>query len=253
MLENESKVYGRIEQVSIEGEIDEFHGSFLDVSIRPTEKDLISRHLPDEKEATVMDLGCGGGWLSSFLNGLGFSTIGVDVTPSLLVHARSAAPSSQFVIADASRLPLRPSSVDTIISVALLHHLPNLQDAFRECYRVGACGCRLMLLEPNSLNLFTYVANRLRILDIHTVNERTLRMSEILRDSMSAGWKVERSTTHLTFSFAIGYLLRRASDSMRSRSMDSLADFVRGIDGVLERLRFTRCIGSTIFVVLRKD
>jgi SAM-dependent methyltransferase len=50
---------------------------------------------------------------------------------------------------DITRLTFPPSSIDLIVSSDVLEHVPNIQEAFRECYRVlRPGGCHLFTVPP---------------------------------------------------------------------------------------------------------
>ncbi|MEM1651310.1 MAG: methyltransferase domain-containing protein [Sulfolobales archaeon] len=103
----------------------------------------------------VLDLGSG-----HCINGLQVALmreakylICADIAPSMLVEARKLLNKkgflkADFVAADASRIPLRDSVVDSLISIALVHHLPReeLIKVAREVSRV---------LKPGGLALIT--------------------------------------------------------------------------------------------------
>ncbi|MET0552001.1 MAG: class I SAM-dependent methyltransferase [Vicinamibacteria bacterium] len=52
------------------------------------------------------------------------------------------------VVADASRLPLRSSSVDHVVALDVLHHLADPQAFFAEAARVTRAGGSVVMIEP---------------------------------------------------------------------------------------------------------
>src|SRR4051794_19539036 len=60
---------------------------------------------------TCLDLGCGTGVHAPAVRRLGWTVVGVDLSPALLRHARSRLP---VAVADATRLPLADSQVDAV-------------------------------------------------------------------------------------------------------------------------------------------
>ncbi|MCX8184240.1 MAG: class I SAM-dependent methyltransferase [Sulfolobales archaeon] len=82
----------------------------------------------------------------------------VDIAPSMLLEARELAERKKFskvdfVAADATTIPLRGLAVDSIISIALMHHLPSeeLHKTFAEIART---------LKPGGLALATSWSKR---------------------------------------------------------------------------------------------
>ena len=72
----------------------------------------------------VLDAPCGTGVLASFLRGLGLRIVGADISPAMLEVAKERGPVLGHVRADLERPPLRPGSVDAVVSTRFLMHLP---------------------------------------------------------------------------------------------------------------------------------
>jgi len=85
----------------------------------------------------VLDVGCGLGGSSILLAGsLGCSTVGISISPVQISAARNSVRSAsldnrcEFLVADAARLPIRPSSFDVVWSVECTEHLEDKQALF---------------------------------------------------------------------------------------------------------------------------
>lgn len=89
------------------------------------------------RQHVALDVGCGAGRDLASLHGVTSLSIGLDLSSGLLneVRRRTTAPAIQ---ADASSIPLADASVDRLIAVASLHHLPRASQiaALREIRRV---------------------------------------------------------------------------------------------------------------------
>jgi ubiquinone/menaquinone biosynthesis C-methylase UbiE len=98
-------------------------------------EDLLGR--PVGARETVLDVGCGTGWLAAGLPRAlpGLSVIGVDLSQGMLERARAAG-AWPLLRADAQRLPLATASVDLIVTRGVLHHLPDVPAALTEWRRV---------------------------------------------------------------------------------------------------------------------
>jgi ubiquinone/menaquinone biosynthesis C-methylase UbiE len=72
----------------------------------------------------VLDAPCGTGILAGFLRGLGLRVLGADISPAMLEVARERGPVVGHVRADLERPPLRPASVDAVVSTRFFMHLP---------------------------------------------------------------------------------------------------------------------------------
>jgi 2-polyprenyl-6-hydroxyphenyl methylase / 3-demethylubiquinone-9 3-methyltransferase len=88
----------------------------------------------------VLDLGCGGGFTAEILASRGARVVGVDRScPSLGVGRRHAAANGLtigFAAGDALALPLADRSVDVVVCVDVLEHVPSVPQVLAECARV---------------------------------------------------------------------------------------------------------------------
>jgi SAM-dependent methyltransferase len=72
----------------------------------------------------VLDAPCGTGILADFLRGRGLRVLGADISPAMLEVARERGPVIGHVRADLELPPLRPGSVDAVVSTRFFMHLP---------------------------------------------------------------------------------------------------------------------------------
>lgn len=96
----------------------------------------------------VLDAGCGEGYLSRTLAGMGADVDGVDACQSLVDAAAypSAAGAARFTCASVDDLPFEDDAFDLVVCNHLFSHLPDPTDALREFARVLKSGGRLILL-----------------------------------------------------------------------------------------------------------
>ena len=113
--------------------------------------------------ASVLDLGCGPGFVSEVLGELvpGGRVWGADVDPALLALARQAFARrgwahGEFVEAWADRLPLADASLDLVYARFLFQHLADPAAVLREVRRVLRPGGRVVLVDTDDAGLAVY-------------------------------------------------------------------------------------------------
>ena len=96
-------------------------------------------------DAVVADVGCGNGVYLERLRRRGSNPDrgGFDLSPGM---ARAASAHAPTAVADAQALPLRAGSVDVVLCLHMLYHVPDIARALRELRRV---------LRPGGLALVT--------------------------------------------------------------------------------------------------
>ncbi|MDO6823210.1 malonyl-ACP O-methyltransferase BioC [Marinobacter sp. 1_MG-2023] len=96
----------------------------------------------------VLDLGCGTGWFTRKLVGLGcvVSIMGMDLSPGMIGHAGASSPSGiDWVVGDAESIPLPDQSCDLIFSNLMIQWCTDPAPVLRECRRVLRPGGRLAI------------------------------------------------------------------------------------------------------------
>ena len=84
--------------------------------------------------------------------GPGGLALGVDISEPMLARAVRAesGPQVGFLRADAQRLPLRDDTVDAVVTIAVLHLIPDPVAALSEIARVVRPGGRLAVMVPTA-------------------------------------------------------------------------------------------------------
>jgi len=99
--------------------------------------------LRDRADGLLCDLPSGGGYLAEFLPD-SMSYIGVDPSDDFI----DACPTGlDRIKADVTSVPLDDGSVDYIVSLAALHHEPDLSAVFREMRRLLKAGGRAVIAD----------------------------------------------------------------------------------------------------------
>jgi SAM-dependent methyltransferase len=106
----------------------------------------------DSDLGTVAELCCGRGEALKLFGARARTYIGVDVSENMLQSTLKMHdhPHAIFVQADATRAPLAPDSVDTVIMLGGVHHVPARAELFDEIARILKPGGRFLYREPVS-------------------------------------------------------------------------------------------------------
>ncbi len=90
------------------------------------------------KKGTLLDVGCGAGFLTNRMAREGFQVTGIDLSQeSLKVAERfDATKTAKYINADACHLPFADESFDVVTTLDFLEHVPNPADVVKECARV---------------------------------------------------------------------------------------------------------------------
>jgi ubiquinone/menaquinone biosynthesis C-methylase UbiE len=105
---------------------------------------------PEKPYGTALEVGSGTGFflLNLMLTGLAEKGVVTDISPGMVdVAVRNAKNLGLDVtgeVADAETIPYADSSVDLVIGHAVLHHIPDVEQALRECLRVLKPGGRFV-------------------------------------------------------------------------------------------------------------
>jgi SAM-dependent methyltransferase len=248
-LKSESEVYDSSPLDLITGELDVFDRGILDEVIRLQEMAFIVDAIRQNGSRLVLDYGCGPGWLSKRLTSEGFNCVGVDVSSVLCKAASTSSGGSSFLVGDCARLPFRENVFDSIVGVAILHHLEP-EPALLESRRVTRAKAMGVFLEPNRSNMLTRVSNRFKILPTHTPGETPLWEAQIREATAKSGWRIHSISYHFPISFPTALMLRLIDKSQTNRRKRRLIRAIGRADRIAERLGpLNKFLGTTILVV----
>ncbi|NEB82512.1 class I SAM-dependent methyltransferase [Streptomyces sp. SID14478] len=95
----------------------------------------------------VADIGCGPGWVTDLLHGLGVDACGIDMSPGMLAVARASYPELTFTEGSMTALDLADGSLGGIVAWYSVIHVPPalLPRVFAEFHRALAPGAPLLL------------------------------------------------------------------------------------------------------------
>lgn len=168
------------------GDLEALHGDsttdhFIDVWTREAVlAALRAAGLPEGP--TILDLGCSSGLMTAEVirQWPEASVIGIDAESDGLAAAHRALPSTPFVHASGTDLPLDDSRMDAVVSLNVLEHIPDDVRVLSEIHRVLRPGGIGVVVVPYNPSLYDYY-------DSHLQHERRYARHEMAEKGTSAG------------------------------------------------------------------
>jgi len=146
----------------------------------------------------ILDLGGGSAWVSELLAQLGFRPITLDLSHALLSIGRQRfrrdGLQPRFMVGDMTQLPVATGSMDAVIVIDALHHVPDTPSVFREAYRVLSTGGQFILAEPGEGHSDT--EKSLAEMREHGVQEREIHLFEVIGYGRDVGFEDVRVVPH---------------------------------------------------------
>jgi ubiquinone/menaquinone biosynthesis C-methylase UbiE len=95
-------------------------------------------------DSRILELGCGtGNYIAALQAAAGCAGWGLDLSPGMLLQAKSRAPLLNLQVGRAEAPGFRDNSFDLLFSVDVIHHVRNLPAYFRAAYRLLKTGGRI--------------------------------------------------------------------------------------------------------------
>ena len=100
----------------------------------------------------VAEVCCGTGEAFHLLKDTIKFGIGMDISEQMLLQAQQKLPEEKFhfIQADATLMPLKSASIDTVLMLGGIHHVPNRKELFSEISRILKPGGQFVWREPVS-------------------------------------------------------------------------------------------------------
>jgi len=96
---------------------------------------ILKEFLKNKRNARILDIGCGTGFIIDIASKYSSNIIGVDISPEMLNEVNRRNGKIQLTRADTSILPLNDNYFDLCIAYGFLHHLYDIIPTFNEAFR----------------------------------------------------------------------------------------------------------------------
>ena len=148
------------------------------------------RAVPYIANARILELGCGAGYASEYLDGHFSTYCGVDYSSSLITYAESrhGRPNVEFVSANIKTYePTQPFTL--IFAIGVLHHMEDLDGVLKHVQEMLQPGGWLVVNEPSPSNRLVSFARRVRKMvdSSYSSDQAELRKSHLTSSFQHAG------------------------------------------------------------------
>lgn len=126
-----------------------YDAAFQDIRVRKDEWKWLGEHLPESKEISVLDIGCGNGALLNALSDRIKSGSGVDESAGMIAQAKkrnAAIEKLDFSVINGPVLPFEDAQFDVIISMMSFRYL-DWDPLLSEVKRVCKAGGKFLILD----------------------------------------------------------------------------------------------------------
>lgn len=155
-------------------------------------KKIVKKYMPSVKKPRILDIGCGHGFIHSYLTRENFEVFGIEMADEVLELARHANPDVSYSNHDGKTIPFQSNMFDITIAICVMHHVPPLQwhNFLIEMKRVLKPGGIAVIFEHNPNNPLTRHVVSKNALDNEAVLLRNTHLEHLMQE---AGFKTADS------------------------------------------------------------
>jgi len=201
------------------------------------------------QKPTVLDFGCGSGWLCLALSSHGCRVIGVDINSKLVATAKAIVPKANFIVASGENLPLREATMNWIISIATLHHI-NANLGAREIRRALLRNGVMLAEEPNRLNPLSSLGRKFFPMDVHTSGERPFMPHHLREMLIHSSFRIKKTYYLFFFSFPFARALKILADDIKLHPL--LIGLLSAFEDIISKIPIINKLNSSILMIAEK-
>lgn len=126
---------------------------------------------------TLLDVGCGSGYVLAAASRRNLKTIGTDISPAAIALAQRISPSSKLVVCPGETLKVENGVADYVICLGALEHFLDMDRGLQEMQRVTKPLARLLIMVPNK-DFFLWKLKRQAGTEQQDISEHLLTVAE---------------------------------------------------------------------------
>jgi SAM-dependent methyltransferase len=182
--------------------------------VYPAIKEVFWATLGEVNSLTVLDIGCGHGWLSHIIAEEGANVIGIDGSTELLRYARSRFPNLLFYEQDLV-IPLQANlpAIDLAVAYMVLMNIPDIVPLVTSLHPLLRANGRFVIVLPHPAFFHTTVDQNTKDGPFYRKVEGYLREEVWLYDKFGGHNHYHRSISYYTEALRIqGFVITRLSE-----------------------------------------
>ena len=118
---------------------------------------LFNKIFPDVKNKKILNMGCGQDILMDYFKKRKAKIIGIDICPEIIRRMRKKG--FKVTEADCRNLPIKDNVFDITFSIGVVEHFKEIYSAIQEHIRVTKKGGKVVVIVPNKLSPFLFLAS----------------------------------------------------------------------------------------------
>ena len=143
---------------------------------------------------TLLDVGCGTGYLFELINNNSSSYYGLDISKKMLEVAKNKNnPNTEYVYGTAEKLPFDDNSMNIVTCIQSFHHYPYPEEAIREVYRVLKPGGYYILSDTGIGEPLAFIFNKLIYPHMHSGDCNIQNRKSIEKRMINNNFKIDSS------------------------------------------------------------
>ena len=154
----------------------------------------VKKLLKNKNYDTLLDVGCGTGYLFELINNNKSKYYGLDISEKMLEMAKNKnIPNTEYVNATAEKLPYADGSMDVVTCVQSFHHYPYPDEAIREVYRVLKPDGIYILSDTGISNPLAFIFNKIIYPRLHSGDCNIQNRKSIEKRMLNNNFTIESS------------------------------------------------------------
>ena len=124
------------------------HKHFFEWQIRANSAQKLNQYAIERSVHSILDIGCGNGWMSNYLQNDQVSVVGIDVNCQELTQAQRIFPQIEFIYGDITKEDfILDSKFDMVVIASVVQYFPSIEKLIRSALQKITDGGEIHILD----------------------------------------------------------------------------------------------------------